>query len=68
MTVSFPPTLRTYTVHFSYTYGVDNEYISHNSSVVDAVDEAAAAYIVRDRNWIHDVDVYLVKRHEYAAW
>lgn len=64
----FPPTLRTYTVHFSYRYGVDKQYISYNSSVVDAVDEAAAAYIVRERNWMRDVEVSLVKRHEYAAW
>jgi len=62
------PTLRTYTVHFSYRYGVDKQYISHNSTVVDAVDEAAAAYIVRDRNWHHDIEIGLVKRHEYAAW
>jgi len=67
MTV-FPLTLRTYTVHFSYRYGVDKQYISYNSSVVDAVDEAAAAYIIRDRNWMRDVEVSLVKRHEYAAW
>jgi hypothetical protein len=65
---TFPPTLRTYTVHFSYRYGVDRQYISYNSTVVDAVDEAAAAYIVRDRNWMRDVEVALVKRHEYAAW
>jgi len=63
----FPPTLRTYTVHFSYRYGVDKQYISYNSSVVDAVDEAAAAYIIRER-WMRDVEVSLVKRHEYAAW
>jgi hypothetical protein len=65
---TFPPTLRTYTVYFSYRYGVDKQYISNNSTVVDAVDEAAAAYIVRDRNWMRDVEVALVKRHEYAAW
>jgi len=62
------PTVRTYTVHFSYRYGVDKQYISYNSSVVDAVDEAAAAYIIRERNWMRDVEVGLVKRHEYAAW
>ena len=68
VTPDFPPTVRTYTVHFSYRYGVDKQYISYNSTVVDAVDEAAAAYIVRERNWFRDVEVSLVRRHEHAAW
>lgn len=63
------PALHTYTVHFSYRYGVDKQYINYNSMVVDAVDEAAAAYIVRDRNWSKgDVEVGFIKRHENAAW
>lgn len=63
------PTLHTYTVHFSYRYGNEKQYINYSSMVVDAVDEAAAAYIVRDRNWAKgDVEVGAVERHEHAAW
>ena len=49
MTSSLPPIKRTYRVYVCIPWGAEKEYKRFETVTVDAVDEAAAAYVARDR-------------------
>lgn len=59
---------RSYTVYCSISYDF-GRCTTYKSPVIDAVDDAAAAYIARDRYAVlGEVTVSLVKELPTAAW